>query len=281
MREFRTTAFFAVLVVFVGTLLITTWHSIDDHGPVTETGLAPPTPMTTGTPAEDSHLLLPPDAATIGTSGQEYYLFSPLPHLDMALSSRALRFDSLRTGETSTDTGHACEEAAVREVSISREGNTVPLTVSLDRDPDDARRQVHLRLIGPDATVTSILRFRSYRDRDRDGVYGPGDTPAVDEVSVELDTLTSGLTYVVLASVHADFPSHATRGVRWTAGQEDEMTPDPAAASRIQVLSGSYVTIASCRPGAAAQLVLIDGEAIVANGNGGRILRTYDVTTGP
>ena len=281
MRELRDKTFFAVLAVFVGTLLVASYHSIDDEGSVTSTG--PAVPMPTETPADDIHLLLPPDAADIGASGQEYRLFSPLPYpVDLALSSRDLRFTRLRTGETATDTGHACEELAVREVSISREGDTVSVTVSVDRDPGDSNRRVHLRMIGSDGSILNgSLHARGYRDRDGDGAYGRGDTPAVSEISFLLQTLTIGRTYVVLASVHPDFPNHATRSVSWTAGQEDEMTPDPATASRIQVLSPSFVTIASCQPRATAHLLLIDGESIAAGGTGGRILRDYDVTTSP
>ena len=283
MREFRSTAFFTMLIVFVGAVLIAVWHSIDDAGSVPETALAPPaTPVLTEALAEHIRLLLPPGAAEIGLTGQEYYLFSPLPYrVDLALTSRDLRFTSTRSGDTATDTGHGCEEAAVTAVAVGREGDTATLTLMLDRDPGDARRQVHLRLIGPDVTQTYSLDVRGYRDRDGDGAYSPGDTPAVDEVSFQFDPLTSGLNLVLLASMHPDFPTHATRGVRWTLGREDEMTPDPAAASRIQVSTGSFITIAPCQPGAAAQILLIDGESIAAGGTGGRIVRTYDVTTSP
>ena len=294
MQEFRSTIFFTVLVVFLGTILIATWHSMGS-GSVPETGLSAsdtprPTAVTAGgttlEPSQhrDSHLIPAPDAQEIPATGREYEVSLQFyDSIDLALTTRAVRFSGLRTGETAGQTGHECEPIAVREVLASRTGSITTLTARLDRDAADPRRawRVYIRIIGPNLNTTEVAAAAGYLDADSSGDYSDGDTPAETEVSVRWEHLTGGQSYTAYASLDSSMPTHTTRGTSWVVGAENEAVRDPVVTSRVHAPAGSYVTLSPCLPGASAELLLLDGESLVGHGDGGQIIRVYNVQAQP
>ena len=291
MTEFRSTIFFSVLVIFIAVILIAAWHSISE-GAVTEAGLGPsatpmPTTVSTGgttlQPSQhrDAHLIPAPDVAEIPTAGREYQVsLTVYDSIDLAITNRALRFQSLRTGETAVDTGHGCEAVAVREVLVTREGSITTLTARLDRDTaETGTLDVYFRLLGPGTNLSEVAEAAGYEDVDQDGTFNEGDVAAALEASVAWNNLVGGQRYTVYASDSAGYPAHQTRGTSWTVGRESEAIRDPVVASRIHAPAGSHVTLSSCQQGASAELLLLDGESMAAHGNGGTIIRIYGLET--
>ena len=293
MAEFRSTILYIFIAITVGVILIATWHSLaGGTGALPETGLGPsatpqPTAVaiggTTLTPSEqaDAHLIPSPDAGEIPAAGREYEVsLKVYESIDLALTTRGLRFSGLRTGTPAVDTGHECVEAAVREVIATRDRHITTITALLDRAPgDDITRTVNFRLLGPGTNLSESAIASGYQDVDSSGDYNEDDEPAQIEASVQWQNLIGGEQYTVYASTHAGYPSHQTRGTTWTVGRESEAVRDPVVASRVHAPAGSFITLSACQRGASAELLLIDGESMAAHGDGGRIVRIYGVET--